>query len=300
MFELYKKGAVLLLLTDKLDVADGIRVSASVIRYLFGRDEDPELIGSKAMKDSLDIILDSVAGHKEMGSVHFRTQLSQCLIRFLLRERNREGTLQGYGKVSFMDLTLRSRSPVDETIYRRSARFHEELRQPFCLNIVDKRSPIRYKNVAQLPMRTRLTGVGIVLAGRDSEGTFKQLNCSAQGANQSNWDSKTSLKWSKNEHYRGERVRRASIAYTIIGSLFDYDVVETVHAGIENVLCDGLSRDHNRSVQEQISGMGYVPVSEELSSEVTKLLNMCNPNSPLGSDQEFRTFWEGFIDGTLN
>eukprot|EP01035_Chromulina_nebulosa_P030897 gene30897-41117_t len=269
------------------DVADDIRVSASVIRSLCGPDLDEELIGSKAMEDNPDIILDSVAGHKE-----------------------------GYGKVGFMGFTLRSGCPVDETIHRRSARVHEELRQPFRLNTVDKRSLKLIRNLDSFVIKeptiilqfdASLTGVGIVLTGRDSagtEGTFAlglrfpySLGSDSSFQNVSEFmavlagiflaiklfgtrgqsvklygDSKT---WSKNEHYR-----------------------ETEHVpGIENVLCDDLSRDPNRSVQEQISGTGYVPVSEELTSEVTKLLDMCNSNSPLGSDQEFRAFWEGDSEG---
>jgi hypothetical protein len=103
-------------------------------------------------------------------------------------------------------------------------------------------------------------------------------------------DGKTALKWSKNEQYRGSRVRRSSIAYTIIGSMFDLEVVETVHVpGVDNVLCDRLSRNHDIPFEEKLVGTGMLNIPEDLIPRVTGLLELCNPNLPLGSMDEFKT-----------
>jgi hypothetical protein len=363
------------------DVADDIRSSASVIRSLCGPDE--ELIGSKAMKENPDIILDSVAGHKEVrGRVVDILGWEFNLDRWevFIAEHNFHKALYGFfsvnetEKVPYRDMerlaSWASRYGAVARLMRpfigglhgsmknydnrfaaipltREVQFDIRMwRSYLCVAYLKKDKLIRNLDsfmirepTVILQFDASLTGVGIVLTGRNSFGleeTFAlglrfpfSLGSDSSFQNVSEFmavlagiflaiklfgtrgqsvkllgDSTTALKWSKNEHYRGKRVRRASIAYTIIGSLFDYDVVETIHVpGVENILCDGLSRNHNKSVQEQISGTGYSPVSIDLSSEVMKLLDMCNPDSPLGSDQEFRIFWNdlySFIDEALN
>jgi hypothetical protein len=363
------------------DVANDIRLSASVIRSLCGPDED--LIGGEAMQENPDIILDSVAGHKEVRGrtvdiLGWEFNLDRWEV--FIAEHNFHKALYGFFSV---DETRNVPYKDMEKLASWASRYGAiaRLMKPFigglhgsmkhysnrnaaipltpevqfdirmwrsylCVAYLNKDKLIRNLDsfvtrepTVILQFDSSLTGIGLVLTGRNSAGTEAtfalglsfpySLGSDSSFQNVSEFmavlagiflaiklfgtrgqsvklygDSKTALKWSKNEHYRGTRVRRASIAYTIIGSLFDYNVVETVHVpGVENVLCDGLSRNHNKSVKEQIKGTGYIPVPDDLSLKVSDLLGMCNPNLELSSVQEFNCFWKSlyhFVDEALD
>ena len=102
-------------------------------------------------------------------------------------------------------------------------------------------------------------------------------------------DNISSLKWSVKERFKGCRCLNAAVVYIAIGSRCDLRVDETVHLpGLQNIVCDGLSRGKLPSTYGFRTDQLFVcDGQEEMFVEV---LNLCCPSTLL-PDFNFKTFW---------
>ena len=102
-------------------------------------------------------------------------------------------------------------------------------------------------------------------------------------------DNVSSLKWSVKERFKGCLCLNAAVVYIAIGSRCDLRVEETIHLpGVENTICDGLSRGIPPSVY------GFTPdqltISDNQEVMFEEVLILCCP-SALIPDFDFNTFW---------
>jgi hypothetical protein len=360
----------------RCDVDNDIIRATKVIRSLCGPDD--ELVGSPEMRESPNVIIDSVAGHKEVKGrkvdiLGWEFNLDSWEV--FIAEHNFHKAFYGFmtvdedNKVSYRDM---------EKLASWASRYGmvARLMRPFIGGLHGSMKPYSNRNVSflledgvkfdirmwrsylciaylrrgdfvrnidsflprfpeiTLQFDASLFGVGLILSGVSASGVSRnyalslafpfELGGDSAFQNVSEFlavlagvflaavlfgvrgksitllgDSVTALRWSKDEHYRGMRVRRASIAFTIIGSMMDYDIVETIHVpGVKNILCDHLSRDHTGQAYERLHDTGFQPVSEGTSIMVSELMEICNPIKPLDSPVEFKGFWErlyGFL-----
>ena len=105
-------------------------------------------------------------------------------------------------------------------------------------------------------------------------------------------DSKTSLTWGQDGHFRGKLCLKAALVYILASMLFNIVVIDAVHIpGAENVICDLLSRQKTTA---QSLGIDYRIVTDlSHTSALYSLLTLVDPTSPqlLNSEEDFCTFW---------
>jgi hypothetical protein len=105
-------------------------------------------------------------------------------------------------------------------------------------------------------------------------------------------DSKTSLTWGLDGHFRGKLCLKAALVYILASMLFNIVVIDAVHIpGVENVICDLLSRQKTTA---QALGIDYRLVTDlSHTSALYSLLVLVDPTSPqlLNSEEDFCTFW---------
>lgn len=105
-------------------------------------------------------------------------------------------------------------------------------------------------------------------------------------------DSKTSLTWGLDGHFRGKLCLKAALVYILASMLFNIVVVDAVHiAGVDNVICDLLSR---QKATARSLGIDYQLVTDlSQTSALYSLLALVDPTSPqlLHSEDDFCTFW---------
>ena len=99
-------------------------------------------------------------------------------------------------------------------------------------------------------------------------------------------DSVSALKWSRNNSFRSVNLRRASSAFVMICSWFRFHISETEHvAGVDNILCDDLSRGVYDGSRGAILG------AFTTDSPIYRLISLMNPLNPLTSEEQYRVFW---------
>jgi len=105
-------------------------------------------------------------------------------------------------------------------------------------------------------------------------------------------DSKTSLTWGLDGHFRGKLCLKAALAYILASMLFNIVVVDVVHIpGVDNVICDLLSR---QKITAESLGIDYRLVTDlSHTSSLYSLLVLVDPTSPqlLCSEEDFCAFW---------
>jgi hypothetical protein len=105
-------------------------------------------------------------------------------------------------------------------------------------------------------------------------------------------DSKTSLSWGLDGHFRGKLCQKAAQVYILASMLFDIVVVETVHIpGEVNVVCDLFSR---QKATAQSFGIDYRLLTDlSDSTPLHSLLTLVDPTSPqlLHTEEDFCSFW---------
>ena len=105
-------------------------------------------------------------------------------------------------------------------------------------------------------------------------------------------DSKTSLTWGLDGHFRGKLCLKAALVYILASMLFNIVVIDAVHIpGIDNVICDLLSRQKTTA---RALGIDYKLVTDiSYTSALYSLLMLVDPTSPqlLNSEEDFCTFW---------
>ena len=127
--------------------------------------------------------------------------------------------------------------------------------------------------------------IGMWLAGRMG---YKGVSYILKG------DSISALQWAKEDRAQSMICRRASICFSLISIHLDLRVAETIHVpGVENIICDGLSRgklgsevglpiEKYRDFQSDARGMEF--------------LRECDPLAPLEGGVKGHTEW---IEGLL-
>lgn len=102
-------------------------------------------------------------------------------------------------------------------------------------------------------------------------------------------DNISSLRWSVKERFKGCRCLNAAVVYIAIGSHCDLRVEETVHLpGLNNVVCDGLSRGRLPSYYGFSVDQSFVCDRQDKLFE--EVLLLCCP-STLSSGFDFNSFW---------
>jgi hypothetical protein len=105
-------------------------------------------------------------------------------------------------------------------------------------------------------------------------------------------DSKTSLTWGLDGHFRGKLCLKAALVYILASMLFNIVVLDAVHIpGVDNVICDLLSRQKTTA---RALGIDYKLVTDiSHTSALYSLLMLVDPTSPqlLNSEEDFCTFW---------
>jgi hypothetical protein len=93
-------------------------------------------------------------------------------------------------------------------------------------------------------------------------------------------DSKTSLTWGLDGHFRGKLCLKAALVYILASMLFNIVVIDAVHIpGVNNVICDMLSR---QKITAQALGIDYSLVTDlSHTSALYSLLVLVDPTSPL-------------------
>ena len=105
-------------------------------------------------------------------------------------------------------------------------------------------------------------------------------------------DSKTSLTWGVDGHFKGKLSQRSALVYILASLLFDNVAVESVHIpGVENVVCDDLSRFKVTVAELGIDCKIHTDLSA--GSALHRILALVDPTlqSPLTSTDTFRDFW---------
>ena len=114
-------------------------------------------------------------------------------------------------------------------------------------------------------------------------------------------DSKSSLKWADTDSFKGERNRRAAVLFTTIGSTYNFNIrkIEFV-PGVDNVICDQLSRDEN--TPEVLSRHGIPAAFSNQPSVFASVFKLVNPLVPLLTDEDYGTLWDelAFILGEIS
>ena len=104
-------------------------------------------------------------------------------------------------------------------------------------------------------------------------------------------DSRTSLTWGVDGHFKG-KYQRSALVYILASLLFDNVATESVHIpGIENVVCDDLSRFKVTAADLGIHPKLHTDLST--NSPLHRILALVDPTlpSPLASTESFREFW---------
>ena len=105
-------------------------------------------------------------------------------------------------------------------------------------------------------------------------------------------DSRTSLTWGVDGHFKGKLSQRSALVYILASLLFDNVATESVHIpGIENVVCDDLSRFKVTTAELGIDPTLHTDLSR--SSPLHQILTLVDPTlpSPFASAESFRDFW---------
>ncbi len=85
-------------------------------------------------------------------------------------------------------------------------------------------------------------------------------------------------------------VRRPSAAYALLGSLFDLEVVKSTHvAGVDNVVCDQLSRGEDPA--RVLSNSFYSLATPHTLEVIQRFLLIIDPTQPCSQPEEFFPFW---------
>lgn len=105
-------------------------------------------------------------------------------------------------------------------------------------------------------------------------------------------DSTSALAWGATGRFSGDLVTRTAVVLTVLSVQFDYTIVDAQHIpGVENLVCDALSRDTTTPLE-----LGYSPseiISNHPDSPFMELLHLCDPTlpSPFASETTFNEFW---------
>jgi hypothetical protein len=150
------------------------------------------------------------------------------------------------------------------------------------LTALDFGSDASFQNVAEF-IGMNCASIALVLAGMAEEGFILE------------GDSTSALSWAINEHYRGDRVKNASIVHTALGLEKGVAYVGSNHipgkddgTDATNGKCDALSR--GRSL-EQI-GLGHITnYNLEAIPAVRTLISCCDPRNTREDETSFARLW---------
>jgi hypothetical protein len=143
-------------------------------------------------------------------------------------------------------------------------------------------SDASFQNVAEF-IGMNCASIALVLAGMTEEGFILE------------GDSTSALSWAINEHYRGDRVKNASIVHTALGLEKGVSYVGTNHipgkddgTDATNGKCDALSRGQSL---EQI-GLGHITNYKlEDIPAVRTLISCCDPRNTREDEASFAQLW---------
>ena len=104
-------------------------------------------------------------------------------------------------------------------------------------------------------------------------------------------DSVSSLKWGQSERFKGVLGQKAAIAFILLGTNFNIEVVDTTHiSGTQNVACDQLSRD----AEPSDLGFGWED-RVKWTSQSSEILSMLDPSVQIETEQQLTQFWRQLI-----
>ena len=115
-------------------------------------------------------------------------------------------------------------------------------------------------------------------------------------------DSKTALKWGREEKVSGAEAINAAIVMSTVCVKFGIDINESEFlAGVLNWKADDLSRclQKGRTVEEVMISIGYgdKPILDMTDDPAAmRLIEACRPGIGVGSETEFRTLWAEIRD----
>jgi hypothetical protein len=102
-------------------------------------------------------------------------------------------------------------------------------------------------------------------------------------------DSITALRWIVAERFKSGPSRNAAMCYIALGMKFDIDFHEAIHIkGVDNVICDQLSRDYT---PEQLGFKSDIIIDVLSEPKLVKLMSIANP-----LDDACHSGLSGFID----
>ena len=110
-------------------------------------------------------------------------------------------------------------------------------------------------------------------------------------------DSKTSLSWGLDGHFRGKLCQKAALVYILATTLFNIVVTEAIHIpGEHNVICDRLSRQKATANEYGISYRVLTDLST--STVLHSFLTLVDPTTVtlLDTEASFRAFWRSAHD----
>ena len=110
-------------------------------------------------------------------------------------------------------------------------------------------------------------------------------------------DSKTSLSWGLDGHFRGKLCQKAALVYILATTLFNIVVTEASHIpGEHNVVCDRLSRQKATASDYGISYRVLTDLS--ISTVLHSFLALVDPTTDtlLDNEASFRAFWRSSHD----
>ncbi len=107
-------------------------------------------------------------------------------------------------------------------------------------------------------------------------------------------DSMSALRWAREDRADSMICRRASICFSLLSIHLDMSVAETVHVpGVENIICDGLSRGKSGAA------LG-LPVEKYIDLEsddrVMRYLRECDPMTAMGDEMEHVEWLQHLLD----
>jgi hypothetical protein len=117
-------------------------------------------------------------------------------------------------------------------------------------------------------------------------------------------DSKTALKWGREEKVSGAEAINAAIVMSTVCVKFGLEINESEFlSGILNWKADDLSRciQKGKTVREVMESIGYgdkpiLDLTED--SAAMRLIEACRPGVGVGSESEFMRLWTGIRDAS--
>ena len=101
-------------------------------------------------------------------------------------------------------------------------------------------------------------------------------------------DSETALRWAETWKFRSGPSNNAAIVYVALGLKYNVRLDDTMFVpGVDNVLCDKLSRDDHPSEL----GFDKSLYSDDEDEDMTRLLALCTPSDDIIPEHDFVTKW---------